>query len=323
MGQPVGTPPLPPLPYRPRPPQVLLGVGAVLLVSAGAAVASAYGGGPARLLLLTLAATAAGFSLRAAWTGLRSSEEVLAACATGLGVAAGDVGRPELGGTSGIPVVLTVVFLVLHLAAPTTATWPLAAWLATQVAVLRGLHWIPAAAQTEVYLCVALAGLGIALFARRLVARMALVTAAPWWLAGVVGGSTTAWAETGVERWLSVGLMVAAAFGLLVARLRAVLEPLLGPPVVVPVVAGVVAGAAITGALSSLGTLAVTLTGYAGVLIANTAAATLTGWGRGLFLPVALAGGAGMAALCIAPAGVDTPWSGPCPLPGVSAVPNG
>ena len=44
--------PLPPLPYRARPPQVLLGVGAVLLVSAGATVASAYGGAPARLLLL-------------------------------------------------------------------------------------------------------------------------------------------------------------------------------------------------------------------------------------------------------------------------------
>ena len=33
-----------------------------------------------------------------------------------------------------------------------------------------------------------------------------------------------------------------------------------------------------------------TLTGYAGVLLANTAAASLTGWRRGLFLPVALAG---------------------------------
>ena len=36
-----------------------------------------------------------------------------------------------------------------------------------------------------------------------------------------------------------------------------------------------------------------TLTGYAGVLLANTAAASLTGWRRGLFLPVALAAGVG------------------------------
>jgi hypothetical protein len=309
MGQPVGTAPLPPLPYRTRPPQVLLGVGAVLLVSAGAALASRYGGGPARLLLLALAVTAAGFSLRAAWTRLRSSEEILAACATGLGVAAGDLGRPELGGTSGIPVVLAVVFLVLHLAAPTTATWPLAAWLAMQLAVLRGLHWVPAALHTEVFLCVALAGLGIALFGRRTVARVALVTSAPWWLAGVVGGSSSAWAGTGAERWLSAGLMVVAAFGLVVARLRKALEPLFGPPVLVPVVAGTVAGASVTGAFSSLGTTAMTLTGYAGVLIANTAAVTLTGWRRGLLLPVALACGSVMAILSIAQLVADGRWT--------------
>ena len=42
--------------------------------------------------------------------------------------------------------------------------------------------------------------------------------------------------------------MIAAAAGLLLARLRAPLEPLLGPPVLVPVVSGIVAGAAVTGA---------------------------------------------------------------------------
>jgi len=188
----VDTVPLPPLPYRARPPQVLLGVGAVLLVSAGATVASAYGGAPARLLLFALAATAAVFSLRAARTGLTSSEETLAACATGLALAAGDLGGPELGGTPGIPLVLAVVFLVLRLASPTTATWPVASWLAAQLAVLHGLHWIPDAVHTELYLCVALAGLGIALFGRPVVGRLALVTTAPWWLAGVVGGSSSA-----------------------------------------------------------------------------------------------------------------------------------
>jgi hypothetical protein len=299
MSKPVGTAPLPPLPYRARPPQVLLGVGAVLLVSAGAAVASAYGGGLARLLLLTLAATAAGFSLRAAWTGLRSSEETLAACATGLGVAAGDLGRPELGGTPGIPVVLAVVFLVLRLTSPTTATWPVASWLATQLAVLHGLRWIPTALHTELYLCVALVGLGIALVGRPVVARLALVTTAPWWLAGVVGGSSSAWADDGGRQWLSAALMIAAGFGLLLARLREPLESLLGPPKLVPAVAGVVAGAAVTGAFSSLGPLSMTLTGYAGVLIANLGAACLEGWRRGLFLPVALAAGIVMTGLCL------------------------
>src|SRR3954464_13677083 len=75
-GEGVGTPPLP---YRVRPPQILLGVGAVLLVSAGAAVVSAHGGPWTRALLLVLAVAAAGGSLLAARSGLRTSPEVLAA----------------------------------------------------------------------------------------------------------------------------------------------------------------------------------------------------------------------------------------------------
>jgi hypothetical protein len=154
------------------------------------------------------------------------------------------------------------------------------------------------------------------------VARTALVTTAPWWLAGVVGGSSSAWAGTGAERWLSAALMVGAAAGLLVVRLREVVEPLLGPPVVVPVVAGIVAGAAVTGAFSSLGALATTLTGYGGVLLANTAAASLTGWRRGLFLPVALAAGSVMALLCIVQLAADARWSQLCLLLVLTALPT-
>jgi hypothetical protein len=299
MGQPVGTAPLPPLPYRTRPPQVLLAVGAVLLVSAGAAVASASGGGPVRLLLVALAAAATWFSLRASRTGLRSSEETLAASAAGLALAGTDLGGPLFGAVPGWAAALALASLVLHRIASTTVTWPLAAWGAGQLAVLRGLDGVAPTPRTGVVLCVALVGLGIALFGRRIVARVALVTTAPWWLAGVVAGWSSAWADTGAQQRLSAGLVVVAAAGLLVVRLRAELEPLLGPPVTVPVVAGVVAGAAITGAFSSLGTFAMTLTGYAGVLIAATAAATLTGWRRGLFLPVALAAGILMALLCV------------------------
>ena len=299
MGQPVSTTPLPPLPYRIRPVQVLLGVGAVLLVSAGAAVASAYGGGPARFLLLALAATTTWFSLRAARMRLRSSEETLAAATVGLAVAGADLGGSPFGGNPGAAAVLAIGFLVLHRAAPATVTWPLASWGAAQLAVLRVLDAVPPMLHTELFLCVALAGLGIALFGRRTVARVALATSAPWWLAGVVGGSSSAWSDTGARQWLSAALMIAAAAGLLVARLRVDLEPLLGPPVAVPLVAGVVAGAAVTGAFSSLGTLSMTLTGYAGVLIASTAATTLTGWWRGLFLPVALVAGVVMTLLCV------------------------
>jgi hypothetical protein len=165
-------------------------------------------------------------------------------------------------------------------------------------------------------------GLGIALFGRRTVARVALVTTAPWWVAGVVGGSSSAWDGAGAERWLSAALMVGAAAGLLLARLRAELEPLMGPPVAVPVLAGVVAGAAVTGAFSSLGTFAMTLTGYAGVLLANTAAATLSGWRRGLFLPVALAAGIVMALLCIGQLVTRERWSELCLLLVLTALPT-
>ncbi len=313
MGQPVDTA---------RPPQVLLAVGTVLLVSAGAAVASSYGGLPIRVLLLALAAVAGWFSLRAAWTRLRSSPEALAACAAGLALPGVDPGGLSPEG-SPLPVAgLALVLLALHRLAPTTATWPLAAWGAVQLAVLRGLDAVPPTLWTEVFLGVALVGLGTALFGRRLVARVALVTTAPWWVAGVAGGSASAWVDSGADQWLAAGLMVAAAAGLLVARLREPLDSLMGPPVAVPVLAGVVAGAAVTGAFSSLGTLAVTLTGYAGVLIANAAAAVLTGWRRGLFLPVALAGGIVMALLCIGQLVGGQRWSALSLLLVLTAVPT-
>lgn len=299
MSETVDTAPLPPLPYRARPPQVLLGVGAVLLVSAGAAVASAHGGIVVRVLLVLLAGAAAWFSLRAARGGLRSSEEILAACAAGLAVAGASQNGPALDGDPVTALLLAAGFLVLHRYAPSTAAWPLVSWAAAQLAVLRALDLVPDALHTELYLGVALVGLGIALAGRRVVARVALLTTGPWWLAGVVGGSSSAWADDHGRQWFSAALMVAAAAGLLLARLRAPLDPLLGPPPLVPVVAGVVAGAAVTGAFSSLGPLSMTFTGYAGVLIATLSATFLDGWRRGLFLPVALAAGIVMTGLCL------------------------
>jgi hypothetical protein len=322
VSQPVETAPRPLLPDRTRPVQVLLGVGAVLLVSAGATVASAYGGASVRLVLLVLAAATAGYSIAAARSGLRSSEETLAASAAGLALAGADLGGPLLEGDAGIAVLLTVVFVVLHRAAPTTATWPLVAWGAAQLGVLRLLDGVPEVLRTETYLAVSLVGLGIALFGRPVVARVALLTTVPWWVSGVLGGSVSTWNDTGSEQWLSAALMVAAAAGLLLVRLREPLEPLLGPPVAVPVLAGLVAGAAVTGAFSSLGTFAVTLTGYAGVLLANTAAAVLTGWRRGLFLPVALAAGTTMAVLCIGELVAGEEWSSLALLLLLTALPT-
>jgi hypothetical protein len=290
----------PPLPLRARPPQVLLGVGAALLVTAAAVVASAYGDGWAHGALFAGAAIAAALSLRASALRLRSSEETFAVCATALGLAGSDLSGRLLDGSPLIAAVLAVVFLLLHRRSLGTAAWPLASWSAGQLAVLRALDGVPQQLHPELFLCVALVGLGIALFARRLVARVALGTSAPWWLAGVVGGSSSAWADSGAVQWVSAALMIAAGSGLVLARLRDALDPLLGPPRLVPVVAGTVSGAAVAGAFSSLGPLSMTLTGYAGVLIATLAANFLNGWHRGLFLPIALSGGVVMAALCVA-----------------------
>jgi len=319
---PVDTLPTTPLPLRARPPQVLLGVGAALLVTAGAAVASSSGGGPAHWSLLALAVLAAALSLGATRTGLRSSEETFAACAAGLGMAASDLGSRILGGNPLTALVLAAGFLALHLVARRTVVWPLAAWLAGQLAVLRSLHLVPPQLHTEVELTVAVVGLGIALFARPLTARIALVTTAPWWLVGVVVGSSRAWMAGGAEQWVEAALMIAAAAGLLVARLREPLDPFLGPPRAVPVVAGLVAGAATTGALSSLGTLAMALTGYVGVLVATVAAAYLSGWHRGLFLPVALAGGGTMTVLSVGQLVAASRWSALSLLLVLTAIPT-
>lgn len=322
MGQQVDTAPLPPLPERTRPPQVLLVVGAVLLVSAGIALTSAYDGPASRAAVLSLAVAAAVLSVRADRAGLRSSAETLAASAAGLGLAGSHVaGQP----TEGDPLpalALAGVFLLLRQVSPSPAAWPLAAWAAVQVAVLRSLDAVADGVHTELFLAVSLVGLGTALFGRPLVARLAMATTAPWWAAGVLGGSTEAWTAGPVERWLAAALMTAAAAGLLLARLRASLDVLLGPPRLVPVVAGAVTGAAFAGASSAGGPVAIAVAGFAGVLGATLAAGELSGWRRGLFLPAALSGGILLALLSVGRLLLGRHWSELALLLLLTAVPT-
>jgi hypothetical protein len=320
----VGTPtttPAPPLPYRSRPPQVLLAVGAVLLVTAAAALASTYGGALAQLLLLVAAAGVTALSLRATDARLRSSAETLAASAAGLALAATAADGGFVDAEPVTPFVLAGAFLALNVVAPTVTTWPLASWTALQLGVLRLLDELPAAVHTEVQLLVALLGLGVALAARRTVARLALVTTAPWWLVGVVGGSADAWTGGQGGRWFAAALMVAAGAGLIPARLRRELEPLLGPARLAPTVAGVVSGAAITGALSPNGTGTLVLAGWLGVVVAAVADILLTGWRRGLLLPAAVAGGLTAATLCIGQLLSDRAWGGLSLLVLLTALP--
>ena len=304
----MGTTPRPPLPYRTRPPQVLLLVGAVLLVTAAVALAAAYGGALAELLLLLAAAGVAALSLLAADTGLRSSAITLAACAAGLGLAAAAATGPFLDGEPVTPLVLTAAFLALRVLAPSVPTWPLAAWAAFQLAAIRLMDELPTAVHTEVRLLVALVGLVVALTGRRSVARIALVTTAPWWLLGVVGGTASAWTGGPAGRWSAAALMVLAGAALVPARLRRELEPLLGPPRLAPMVAGVVSGAAVTGALSPVGVVALVVAGWLGVVVAAVADILLTGWRRGMLLPAAVAGGTTMAVLAVGQLLADRAW---------------
>uniref|UniRef100_UPI0012FFD4AC SCO7613 C-terminal domain-containing membrane protein n=1 Tax=Blastococcus atacamensis TaxID=2070508 RepID=UPI0012FFD4AC len=319
MGQPVT---VPPFPYRTRPPQVLLVVGAVLLVSAGATLASAFGGPLVRTVVLALAAVAAAVSVRADRAGLRSSAETFAATAAGLGLAGSDVGGSPVTGDPLLPVVLAGAFVALQRISSSPAAWPLAAWAAGQVAVLRSLDALPEGLRPEFFLGVSLVGLGIALWARPLVARLTMATTAPWWAAGVVGVSREAWTAPGLERWLAAGFVTAAAAGLLLARLRRPLDVLLGPPRLVPVAAGAVPAVAVTGACSAGGPVAVAVAGFVGVLVAATAAAELSGWRRGLLLPVALTGGVLGAVLSVARLVDGRHWSEIALLLLLTAVPT-
>lgn len=289
---------------------MLLGVGAVLLVTGAAVLASTYGGAGARPLLLVVTAGVAALSLRASSAGLRSSAETFAACAAGLGLAGSAGGAPVLDGEPVTPVVLAGCFLALRVVAPATVTWPLASFGAMQLAALRVLDEVAPTVRTETYLLVTLLGLGIAVFGRRLVARIALIATAPWWVAGVLGGSSSAWTGPVESRWLAAVLMVAAGLALVPARLRRELEPLLGPKEVAPVVAGVVSGAAVTGALSPLGLPVLVTAAYAGVLLATGTASLLTGWRRGLFVPMALAAGTTMTILCSGQLAAAREWGG-------------
>lgn len=290
----------PPLPHRARPPQLLLGVGAVLVVSAGGAAAAVYGGGSARVLLLALAAAAAGGSAWGSHARLRATEEILAAAAVALAVLGVDAGSPLLRGSVVPPLVLGGIFLILSRLLRRPATWPLAAWIAGQLAAVRALDGAATGAgRTVALLAVALVGLGAALAARRLVARVVLVTTGPWWVTGVVSALGTAWTAGAPSRWTAAALTVLVALALVLTRLDRRLEPLLGPPAAVPVVAGAVSGAALGGALGAPGPGAVLLAGYTGVLLAAAAAALLSGWPRGLFLPAALTAGGMLVALSV------------------------
>ncbi|PRY49693.1 hypothetical protein LY71_105137 [Geodermatophilus tzadiensis] len=306
---PVVLEPVAELSTRLRPPQVLLTVGVVLLVAAGLAGPALVGAGPARTGVLLLAAAAAGASAWAGGAGLRSTEEACAAAAAALALT-GAAGDRTAGAGPAPLLLLAVVLLAVRLLRPEPLTWPLAAWVALQVAALRSLDLVAAGTpRTALLLAAALTGLGLTVVARPALARVALVTAAPWWVAGVAGGLVTAATADGADRWGSAALTVAVAAALLPVRLVRAVDSLLGPPRAVPVLAGLVAGGAVGAALSTDGVLALPAAGELGVLVVSAAAATLTGWRRGLLLPAAGAAGGVLVVLAVVQLAADARWA--------------
>jgi hypothetical protein len=303
---------------RVSPQQVLLAAGAVVLVAAGAASLALSGW----VLPTALAVGTAAASLRCGRADLRISEETLAA-ATVVLVVIGD--RAGSNATSAAVLAgLAVMFLVLGRLGRSAVTWPVAAWLTAQLAVLTALPDLALTSlpHTAAVLGTSLTGLLVTLRARRPVSVVALTTTAPWWIAGVVEGTHLVWTTMSVgTAALAATLMVGAAAGLLALRFRAALRPLLGPRPLVPVVAGAVTGAAVSGVLQAVGSAGVPAAGYLGLVTASLVAELASPRPHSLVRPGGLAFACTATALAVVQLLVDGRWTALALLLLAAAVP--
>ena len=310
---PLGTS-LPPPPAPPEdeglrrvtPQQVLLAVGAVAVVVAGAASFGLLG----RLLPLGLALAAAAASVRCARRGLRASEETLAVAATAL------VLLGEHGGSTttsvGVLAAAAGAFWLLGRLARSTVTWPVGSWLAVQVAVLVALTSTDpsAAARSATVLGTSLAGLLVCSRARRAVSEVVLATTVPWWVVGVVQGLYLVWtSDSAVTAAPDGALVVATAAALPVLRRRPAHRPLLGPRPVVPVLSGAVAGAAVAGLLQATGPAGVPAAGYLGLVVASLVAQFASPEPHALLRPAGLALAGTLTGLSVVQLLADGHWT--------------
>ncbi|TFV55078.1 DUF2157 domain-containing protein, partial [Geodermatophilus sp. DF01-2] len=260
--------PVPPPPRRVSPQQVLLGLGALLVVAAGIAfVAVAW----TRLGLVfqaavmgTVTVTACGVSAWTARRGLRATEEALAAAGAALLVvdlaAAHALG---LWGLDGVPArlwtaascgVVAAAALGLGRLTRSTVTWPLAALLAVQpVPVLL----LPAetgtgAAVVAAALGTALLDVAVLLRLRPLLAPVAQVLAALWAFVAGTGGVLLAWVGTTADAWSTTVLLTVAGVVPLLLRRDARLAVRLPTAPLLAGTAAAVAALALTGALGRL-----------------------------------------------------------------------
>ncbi len=263
-------PPTAPPPRPPRrlsPQQVLLGLGALLLVTAALAfVAVAW----TRLglvfqagLMLTVTALACGCSAWAARRGLRATEEALAAA--GAALLAVDLGAARVRGLFALEdlalrhwwaiscAVVVLVAVLLGRLTRATVTWPLVALLAAQplAFLLLGGDLVTGAAGVAAALALAAADLAAAERLRPALGPVARRLAALAGAAGVLGGlALAAWAGP-VDAWAATGLLAAAGACVVVHVGR---RPVPGlPSWAAPGAVGAVVGLALAGSLQHAG----------------------------------------------------------------------
>lgn len=258
--------PVPPPPRRISPQQVLLGLGALLVVAAGIAfVAVAW----TRLGLVfqsaVMAAVTATACAGSAWTarrGLRATEEALAAAGAAL-FAVDLAAAHELGlwGLDGVPGrlwalvscgVVTAVALGLGRRTASTVTWPLVALLAVQPVPLLLLPPDVAAGAPGVAaaLVTALLDVVVLLRLRRELVLVAGGLARLWAAGAAAGGVLVAWAGTAGGAWTVTVLLAATGVVATLLRQDARLGPRLPSAAFLAGAASAVTALALTGALA-------------------------------------------------------------------------
>ncbi len=254
---------------RLSPQQVLLGLGALLVVAAALAfVAVAWtrlGVAFQAAVMSTVTAAACAASALAARRGLRATEEALAAA--GAALLAVDLGAARalgLWGADAVPprlwaglscVAVGGAALLRGLATRSTLTWPLVALLAAQPAawLLLPADLADGAAGVAVLAATALADLLVVLVLRPVLRPVALVLAALTGGAGALLGVVLAWGGAPVDSWGATAVLAATAAAAVGLLHRAPPVPALPAPERTAATAAGVAAAALGGSLGQLG----------------------------------------------------------------------
>jgi hypothetical protein len=314
----------PPAPPRPRrrlsPQEVLLGLGALLLVAAAIAfVAVAWvrlGVGFQAGVMTVVTALACGASAWTARRGLRATEEALAAAGVALlaidlaaarGLGLFSLEQVALRTWTAISCLVVVAAgVLLGRLTRSTTTWPLAALLAVQPVPFlllpdSALDGAPAVAAA---LALAAADLVVATRIRAQLRPVGLVLAAGWALLGTLGGFLLCAVGTPAESWTATALLgVASAGATAIALFRPALLP--RPDVVVPSAAGI-AAMALGLSLATGGDAGPALAAALGLAVAG--AAVLLG-GRRPAEPAAWVAAAILTAVGTATLADDERWS--------------